>query len=62
MTCPPLHAPPPGDTDDRVPRFELTLDGLGERFSGRYSVTASEHHVDTRGYRTLFHARREETP
>lgn len=38
----------------------LDLDGLGERFSGRYFVTGTTHTINDSGYRTQFECRREE--
>lgn len=38
----------------------LHIDGLGERFSGRYFVTASTHTIADGGYTTQFECRREE--
>lgn len=36
------------------------IKGLGERFSGRYFVTATTHTIDDSGYKTQFECRREE--
>jgi phage protein D len=38
----------------------LELDGLGERFSGRYFVTSTSHAIGDGGYTTSFDCRREE--
>ena len=38
----------------------LEIDGLGERFSGRYFVTKSTHAIGDGGYTTQFECRREE--
>jgi phage protein D len=38
----------------------LNIDGLGDRFSGRYFVTASTHTIADSGYTTQFECRREE--
>lgn len=38
----------------------LEIDGLGERFSGRYFVTKSTHAIGDSGYTTQFECRREE--
>lgn len=38
----------------------LQIDGLGDRFSGRYFVTASTHTIADSGYTTQFECRREE--
>jgi phage protein D len=38
----------------------LQIDGLGERFSGRYFVTATSHTIADGGYATQFECRREE--
>jgi phage protein D len=38
----------------------LEIDGLGERFSGRYFVVASTHAIGDSGYTTQFECRREE--
>lgn len=38
----------------------LEVDGLGERFSGRYFVVASTHAIGDSGYTTQFECRREE--
>jgi uncharacterized protein len=38
----------------------LALDGLGDRFSGRYFVTATTHTIGDGGYTTQFECRREE--
>jgi phage protein D len=39
----------------------LQIDGLGNRFSGRYFVTATTHTIGDGGYTTQFECRREET-
>jgi phage protein D len=36
------------------------IDGLGERFSGRYFVTSTTHAISDSGYTTQFECRREE--
>lgn len=36
------------------------ISGLGDRFSGRYFVTATTHTIDDSGYKTQFECRREE--
>jgi Bacteriophage probable baseplate hub protein len=36
------------------------LEGLGERFSGRYFLTATTHTIADGGYTTQFECRREE--
>jgi len=38
----------------------LEIDGLGDRFSGRYYVTGTTHSIGTGGYTTQFECRREE--
>jgi phage protein D len=38
----------------------VQIEGLGERFSGRYFVTATTHTIDDSGYTTQFECRREE--
>jgi uncharacterized protein len=38
----------------------LQIDGLGDRFSGRYFVTATTHAIGDSGYTTQFECRREE--
>ncbi len=38
----------------------LEIDGLGERFSGRYFVLATTHAIADSGYTTQFECRREE--
>lgn len=38
----------------------LIIDGLGERFSGRYFTTATSHSINDSGYTTQFECRREE--
>jgi phage protein D len=38
----------------------LQIDGLGDRFSGRYFVTATTHTIGDSGYTTAFDCRREE--
>jgi phage protein D len=38
----------------------VEIDGLGERFSGRYFVTATTHSIGDGGYTTQFDCRREE--
>jgi uncharacterized protein len=38
----------------------LEIDGLGERFSGRYFIVASTHAIGDGGYTTQFECRREE--
>jgi uncharacterized protein len=38
----------------------LMIDGLGERFSGRYFTTATSHSINDSGYNTQFECRREE--
>lgn len=39
----------------------VVLKGLGYRFNGRYFVTQTSHTFNDSGYRTTFHARREQT-
>ncbi|MBI3785376.1 MAG: phage late control D family protein [Deltaproteobacteria bacterium] len=39
----------------------VEIDGLGDRFSGRYFVTATSHAIGDSGYTTQFECRREET-
>ena len=39
----------------------LMIDGLGERFSGRYYVTATTHTINDSGYVTQFECRLEKT-
>ncbi len=36
------------------------VDGLGERFSGRYFITSTTHTIGDGGYATQFECRREE--
>jgi phage protein D len=38
----------------------LTIEGVGQRFSGRYLVTGTQHQLSTSGYTTAFDCRREE--
>jgi phage protein D len=38
----------------------LLIDGVGERFSGRYFVTSTTHSIGDSGYTTQFECRREE--
>ena len=38
----------------------LELEGLGQRYSGRYFVTATTHSIGDDGYTTQFNCRREE--
>jgi len=38
----------------------LQIEGVGERFSGRYLVTGTQHRLATSGYTTAFDCRREE--
>jgi phage protein D len=38
----------------------MVIDGLGQRFSGRYFVTATTHAIGSSGYVTQFECRREE--
>ncbi len=50
-----------GRTDLRTGAV-IALEGLGERFSGRYYVIAATHtYVPNRGYRTAFTVRRNAT-
>ncbi len=48
-----------GMPDLRAGRMIL-VEGLGERFSGRYFVTSTTHKIDDSGYTTRFECRREE--
>ena len=38
----------------------VQIDGLGERFSGRYFITGTTHNISDSGYTTRFECRREE--
>ena len=38
----------------------IEIGGLGERFSGRYFITATTHTIGNSGYTTQFECRREE--
>jgi len=38
----------------------LMIDGLGDRFSGRYFVVSTTHAIGDSGYTTQFECRREE--
>jgi phage protein D len=40
----------------------ICVDGLGERFSGRYFVTSTTHTIGDSGFTTQFECRREEIP
>lgn len=45
---------------DLVAGSVVEIDGLGERFSGRYFVTSTTHTIGDSGYTTQFECRREE--
>jgi phage protein D len=49
-----------GTPDLRAGTF-VQIEGLGERFSGKYFVTATTHTIGDSGYTTQFQCRREET-